>query len=145
MLNRLSASLLFLTLNAFAQEEVINVSVETDTYKYAQEILKGRPAIEVTNYASPNSQRDVVEFILVQKALALGGLELKFSITTGNYDARNIKLLRSGLLLISFDSMWHSHVNQFADELFISAPIIEKGEYMAGIYTSKENHAKITI
>jgi len=145
MLNRLSSSLLFLTFNVFAQEEVINVSVETDTYKYAQEILQGQPAIEVTNYACQNSQRDVVEFILVQKALALGGLQLKFSFTTGNYDARNIKLLRSGLLLISFDSMWHSHVSQFADELYISEPVIEKGEYMAGIYTSKENHAKITV
>lgn len=145
MIHILCLSLALLSLNALAQKETINISVETDIYKYAQEILNGRKPIEVSDYSGQNTQRDVVEFILIQKALTLGGSDLEFTFTTGNYDARNIKLLQTGLLLISFDSMWYSHISQYSDELYISAPVINQGEYMAGIYTSTANHSSITV
>lgn len=133
------------TLPIFAQKPKIQVTVETDIYQYAQEILAGKKPIDIDNFTGKNSQRDVVEFILVQKALALGGVEFEFNYITGNYDARNIKLLRDGLLLIGFDTLWLSQAKQYADELFISAPLIRKGEYVAGIYTSEENKKTLVI
>lgn len=130
---------------ASAEPVVVNISIETDIYDYAQEILAGKSPIEITNFEAEHSQRDVVEFILVQKALALGGANLTFSFITGNYDSRNPKLLKNGLLLINFDTMWLSHAQQFSEDVYISDPIIHKGEYLAGVYTSLEHKNKLNI
>ena len=138
--------LLLLYLNiATAKGVVVDVTIESDIYNYAQEVLAGRHPLEVTNYAGKNSQRDVVDFIIVQQALALGGSELEFSFITGNYDVRNPRLLKDGLLLINFDTLWLSHAKTFANDAYISDPIIRKGEYFAGIYTSIENKDKLVI
>lgn len=142
----ITAALLLLTsLNVGSVPPKIKISVEADIYHYAQEILAGRSPLTIDDFSSENSQRDVVEFILVQKALALGGFDIDFSFTLGNYDARNIKLLQEGLLLINFDTMWHSQVSKLQDDVYISDPVIRKGEYWAGIYTSQENKDKLSV
>lgn len=105
--------------------------------------MNGKSAIEVTDYSGKNSQRDAVEFILIQQALALGGSNLNFNFIKGNYDARNIKLLNEGLLLLSFDSVWLSAAEKYQDNLLISDPIIENGQYYAGIFVSPNNLREI--
>lgn len=114
----------------------VTITVETDIYHYAQQLLGDKSPLDIDDFSGANSQRDVVEFILVQKALTLGGADIVFDFELGNYDARNLKLLASGLLLISFDSMWLSSAQQIPDKVFISDPIIRRGEYFAGIYTA---------
>ena len=128
-----------------AQQLIVKVSVETDIYNYAQEILAGKTPFELENFFGSNAQRDVIEFILIQKALSLGGINFKFDFITGNYDARNPKLLQEGLLLINFDSMWLSHAKKIEKDVYISYPVIRKGEYWAGVYTSKENVDKLKV
>lgn len=145
MLNITSALLLLISLNTISTLPTVKVSIETDIYQYAQEVLAGQSPLAVENFTGEHSQRDVVEFILVQKALALGGLNINFSFIVGNYDARNIKLLQDGLLLINFDSMWHSHVSMLKEDVYISDAVIRKGEYWAGIYTSQENKKNFSI
>ncbi len=117
----------------------IPITVETDVYHHALELIGEQKIVNIENFSGPNSHRDVVEFILVQKALALGGSTLEFTFTLGNYDARNIKLLQSGLLLITFDSLWLSHISKIANDVYVSDAIIRKGEYWAGMYTSIKN------
>lgn len=126
---------------ACATPLIVEITIEKNTYNAAQEVLAGRKPIQVTNFDGGDIQRTVVEFILVQQALALGGSKLEFSFTVGNYDARNTKLLQDGLLLINFDSTWLSQANTIIDDVYISAPVIRKGEYYAGIFTavSKKN------
>ena len=64
-----------ITLNGKAK---ISISVETDVYNHAQEVL-GKESIESIEYFNhPNCIRDVVEFILVQKTMKLGGLNLEY-------------------------------------------------------------------
>ncbi|MFT5002920.1 MAG: hypothetical protein ACI952_001268 [Flavobacteriales bacterium] len=45
----------------------------------------------------------------------------------------------SGLLLISFDSLWLSQIIYFSENIYISDAVIEKGEYWAGLYTAANN------
>ena len=129
------------TFDSYSQE--IEITIETDIYKYAQEILNGKSPLEIDDFSGKNSQRDVVEFILVQKALLLGGAKLDFIFNTGNYDSKNSKLLKEGALLINFDTMWYSHAQTFSQDVYISDPLIRKGEYHAGIYTSENSKLKI--
>jgi hypothetical protein len=122
----------------------IPITVETDTYHFAQKIIADQKILSIEDFSGPNSHRDVVEFILVQQALALGGSKIDFTFTLGNYDARNIRLLQSGLLLISFDSLWLSQIIKFSENIYISDPVIRKGEYWAGLYTSADNSRALT-
>ena len=138
--------IIFLCLKtAYADPLLIDITIEADTYNSALEVLANRKPSQFDNFEEKDIQRTVVEFILVQQALALGGSKLKFTFVTGNYDARNVKLLQEGLLLINFDSMWLSHANTFVDDVYISDPIIRKGEYYAGIFTSINNKDKFII
>lgn len=123
----------FITLSSQAK---IPISIESDIYKYAQQVL-GEESIEsIDNFKHPSCVRDVVEFILVQKAIKLGGLNLEYDFVLGDYDARNIRLIQHGLLLISFDSIWLNEASQYEKDVFISDPVIRKNEFYAGIYVA---------
>jgi len=123
----------FITLSSNAK---IPISIESDIYKYAQQVL-GEESIEsIDNFKHPSCLRDVVEFILVQKAIKLGGLNLEYDFVLGDYDARNIRLIQHGLLLISFDSIWLNEASQYEKDVFISDPVIRKNEFYAGIYVA---------
>lgn len=122
--------------------ESIKITVETDIYFYANQLIGNRSVHDVKDFHGINSQRDVVEFIIIQQALKLGGFKHELEFELGNYDGRNIKLLNSGLLLLSLDSIWLSATEPYKENLHISQPVIPKGRYEAGIFTSKENGAK---
>ncbi|MCF6435677.1 hypothetical protein [Pseudoalteromonas sp. MMG022] len=121
----------------------IPITIEADIFNYAQIILADQSIDTVNDFHHPLCQRDVVEFVLLQKALKLGGMELKFKFELGNYDARNIKLLVDGLLLVSFDTLWYQEAQQHIERLYISDAIIRKGEYFAGLYTSAKSVSDI--
>ncbi len=130
----------FITLSSNAK---IPISIESDIYKYAQQVL-GEESIEsIDNFKHPSCLRDVVEFILVQKAIKLGGLNLEYDFVLGDYDARNIRLIQHGLLLISFDSIWLNEASQYEKDVFISDPVIRKNEFYAGIYVAPSKIATL--
>ncbi|MFY8352320.1 hypothetical protein AAEU29_17395 [Pseudoalteromonas sp. SSM20] len=141
MLSRFCA-LLYVLIVFPLSAKVIDITVETDIYFYAKDIIGKKPILEITDYSGKNAQRDVVEFILIQQALILGGADIEFNFLYGNYDARNLKLLNEGLLLLSFDSLWLSATEKYQDNLYISEPLIKKGDYFAGIFTSESNIEK---
>ncbi|TMO54225.1 hypothetical protein CWC21_16065 [Pseudoalteromonas phenolica] len=128
----------FVALNAKAK---IPISIETDIYNYAQQVLGEETIESIEHFNHPSCLRDVVEFILVQKAIKLGGVNLEYDFVLGDYDARNIRLIQHGLLLISFDSIWLNEASQYDKDVFISDPVIRNGEFYAGIYVS---HNKVS-
>jgi hypothetical protein len=121
------------------------ITIETDTYHDAQQVIARQNIVDIKDFSGDNSRRDVIEFILIQQALALGGSTIDFSFAVGNYDARNVKLVQSGMLLINFDSMWLSYIGELQDDLYISDPIIRKGEYWAGLYTAVDNERALKV
>ena len=137
------ATLLLVLHSGKTFSQIVDISVETDIYYYAKDIIGNRAILDVTDYSGINSQRDVVEFILVQHALLLGGSNISFNFIQGNYDARNLKLLNEGLLLLSFDTLWKSATEKYKQNLFISEPLIENGEYFAGLYVSEKKLKEI--
>jgi len=130
---------------AYCQKGKTPITIETDTYHHAQQLIAEQGILNVKDFTGKDSRRDVIEFILIQQALALGGSKIDFSFTLGNYDARNIKLVQSGMLLVNFDSMWLSYIENLQDEVYISEPIIRKGEYWAGLYTSTDNERALQV
>ncbi|WP_105168011.1 hypothetical protein [Pseudoalteromonas sp. T1lg23B] len=136
-------ALLFILQINVVRAVTIPITIEEDIYNYAQIILADESIETINDFSHPLCQRDIVEFVLLQRALKLGGLELNFKFELGNYDARNVKLLVDGLLLVSFDTLWYQQAQQHIERLYISDAIIRKGEYFAGLYASPKNVTNI--
>lgn len=115
----------------------VTVTIESDILRYAKELLGQDQIKDFSAFDRGYCQRDVVEFILVQKALQLGGSNLRFRFSEGHYDAKNVKLVIDGFLLISFDTVWLSHVQQYKELVYISEPMIRHGEYEAAVYVGQ--------
>lgn len=131
--------------SAVTSRKPITVTVETDIYHYAQSLLGNDDLMTFHAFDRAYCQRDVVEFILVQRALKLGGAALNFRFATGNYDARNVRLVVDGFLLLSFDTVFLSQASPLADAVYISSPMIRSSEYEAGIFVSADNLKKLQV
>lgn len=122
----------------------VKITIEKDIYEYAMELLDGHSIDEINSFNHAHCQRDVVDFILVQRALRLGGLNIDFTFELGNYDTRNLKLIESGLLLVSFDTIWLEDAKLVEDHVFISDAIIRNREYYAGVFAAPNNIAQLS-
>ncbi|MFH6953982.1 hypothetical protein ACHSBP_12915 [Pseudoalteromonas sp. XMcav1-K] len=118
---------------AFAQ--VIDIYIRDDVYKDYQTFVNGRDIATISNFNGNAIRRDVVDMIIAQKALKLGGFNHSFNYIPGKVNFRNTRMLETGKLLISFDTYWLSDAHAKTKYLHISKPIIRQGEYIAGVYT----------
>jgi hypothetical protein len=126
--------------NAYGSSEgSVQVFIKDDLYEDYKTFLAGRSALEITDFSHGYIRRDVVDMILVQQALLLGGFNKKFKYQTGNIDFRNTTLLRQGKLLLSFDSYWLEDAKAEQGHVFISDAVIEYGRYYGGIYYAPDN------
>ncbi|WP_082768828.1 hypothetical protein [Paraglaciecola hydrolytica] len=122
-----------------AATDKIILTVQTDVYEDYLCLLNERDPLDISDFTGACSRRDVVDIILLQQALKRGGLELPVSFRTGHYELRNRQLLEEGFLLVSVDTFWLTEAQKVQEHLYISEPILRKGEYVAGFYTSPHN------
>jgi hypothetical protein len=123
----------------------ITIFIRDDVYADYQSFVKDRDVASIGNYSGNNIRRDVVDMIIAQQALQLGGFPHHFTYLPGKLNFRNTMLLQQGKLLMSFDSYWFVDAQAISDSVYISAPVIRKGEYLAGIYTHPDNKKVLAI
>ena len=123
----------------------IRIYIRDDVYEDYREFVGDRDVLGISDFSGKTIRRDVVDMIIAQQALKLGGFKHNFSYFPGKINFRNTKLLQNGKLLISFDSYWQQDAQALAQDLYISAPVIRNGEYIAGIYTSPGNKKVLAI
>ena len=136
---------LFFVISSCAFSENVDVFVKDDVYVDYLKFVNNRDVLTIDNFDGESIRRDVVDIILAQQALAIGGFEHTFSLYPGRVNFRNTKMMQSGQLLMSFDSYWLNDANKLTDSLYISLPVIRNGEYLAGIYTSHKNTKTLAI
>lgn len=140
--------LLFYTLlffNSIATAQVIDIFIRDDVFEDYTKFVNNRDVLQITDFSGQSIRRDVVDMIIAQQALALGGFEYQFNYIPGKVNFRNTRMLETGKLLISFDSYWLSDAHAQARYLYISKPLIRRGEYIAGIYTQSGRENEISI
>lgn len=133
----------YVTTPLFAASKIdaIAIYLRDDVYQDYIRFLDGRAPEDVTNFSGDFVRRDVVDMIIAQQALQLGGFDKRFDYQVGKINFRNTKLLEQGKLLISFDSYWLEDAKSIASKVYISEPVIRKGEYFAGIFAAPDNEA----
>ena len=138
-------TLIFFSLSAQARKDSVLIYIRDDVYEDYLEFVAGRDIMAIDNFSGKNIRRDVVDMILAQQALKLGGFDYNFNYAPGKVNFRNTKMLENGELLISFDSYWQQDAIPLADNVYVTAAVIRNGEYVAGIYTSPKNSKTLAI
>lgn len=138
-------TLLCITQAVYARKYSVLIYIRDDVYIDYQKFVGDREISSIDNFSGKGIRRDVVDMIIAQQALKLGGFTHRFSYAPGKVNFRNTKLLQNGQLLISFDSYWYKDALTLADKVYISDEVIRNGEYIAGIYTSPKNSKTLAI
>ncbi|WP_239421339.1 hypothetical protein [Saliniradius amylolyticus] len=123
----------------------IPIFIRDDVYADYQKAVGDKPVLSVTNFSQRGMRRDVVDMIIAQQALKLGGFDYHFEYFPGKVNFRNTRMLKTGELLMSFDSYWLEDAQAINQHVYISKPVIRRGEYLAGIYTQPGNEATLAI
>lgn len=122
-----------------AVESKIDIYIRDDVLTDYVAFLDGRSPLSISEFSTKRIRRDVVDMILAQQALKLGGFEPQFEYHSGKINFRNTRMLEQGQLLISFDSYWLQDAQAIEEHVYISAPVIRVGEYYAGVYSHPDN------
>ncbi len=125
--------------------EPVRLLVEKSIHISYTKFLNGRDPLSITDYSGPFSRRGVVELVLLQQALHLGGLKTNFVFDYGPNYGRIIKQVRVGANVMAANSAWYSELVGYPDELFISDAVIKDGEFEAGFYTLSTNLKALSV
>lgn len=136
---------LFFLLSAVAAAEQIDIYIRDDVYEDYLKFVDGRDVLSITEFNSPYLRRDVADMVVLQQALALGGFTNKFNYIPGKVNFRNTKMLETGELLLSFDSYWLTDAKTIVEKIYISDPVIIKGQYLAGLFASPNNQKVFAV
>ncbi|WP_448566230.1 hypothetical protein [Thalassotalea ganghwensis] len=125
--------------------EKVDIYIRDDVFDDYKTFIGDKNVNEVNSFVGKTVRRDVVDMIITQQALHLGGFKHQFNYIVGKMNFRNTRMLEQGKLLLSFDTYWLSDAKAIKDHIYISPAIIRKGEYVAAIYTSPKNQAVLSI
>lgn len=110
--------------------------------KRYNEVLGSLSPLEIENFkpTSDGSHLEIIEMIILQQALHLGGL--KEPIIFEPHDMANlgeIAPIVDGTILMFGRSMWLQTSVDYQGSLYISEPVIKYGEFEAGLYYNIAN------
>lgn len=141
----LIVTLFSITQYSYARKKSVLIYIRDDVYIDYLQFVADRDISLIDNFSGKNIRRDVVDMIIAQQALKLGGFNHRFSYAPGKVNFRNTKMLQNGKLLISFDSYWKQDALPLSEKVYISDEVIRNGEYIAGIYTSPKNKKTLAV
>lgn len=129
-------------------EDTITILTQQDVYNDYLRFIDARDPLTVTHFDGPGSRRDVIEVLLVQQALVLGGMRLpvklvKVDNSSDSY-TRYLKEILSGNATMGGNSAWLVDLANIKDKIYISAPLIRPGEFEAGLYTTPDNKTALS-
>lgn len=126
-----------------ASPEHIKVLIPRDVLADYNRFLNGRNVLEINTFIGEGSRRDVVEVILMQQALSLGGINTPIEFIQHDAYQRILIELHQGRAHITATSNWLTDLKAIQDQILITHPIINNGEFEAGFYTLPNNqHAQ---
>lgn len=122
--------------------QVIVILVPPSVLETIQRVLRpGESPDTFDDYAREGNYRDLTDYLLLRRALTLGGNKLPVVIEPWldvSYD-RVLLRLRAGHAAIFSNGMWREDIPLGDLELKVSAPLFSYGEMEVGIYMSPQN------
>lgn len=141
---RISHYLIFLVIAclfispAFARDQ-LSISAAPDVIADYRRFIKDKDPLQITDFSGPYSRRDVVDLVLLQQALAMGGLAEPVVFVPDTTYRRVLRQISNGLLLSTTTTKWYADLHDSQEQLYISPPVIRDGEFTAGLYSLADN------
>ena len=111
-----------------------------------REFIKDKNLLDRFSYASPLlDSEQVMEGVLVLRALALAGLPAELQISNAPNTARGREMVKNGEVVIQGSTDWSTWADEFKDRVYKSSLIIPNGQFQKGFYTTPEKAASIKI
>lgn len=123
----------------FAEEPPLIILVPNDVLADYEEFIDSRDVLSLTEYDGESSRRDVVEVVLLQQALHLGGVDQRIKFSEVDSYKRILVEMRGGRAVMAATSSWLIDLQEIEGEVYLSNAIIEDGEFEAGLYTLPNN------
>lgn len=115
------------------------ISIYEDIYADYRKFVQGRDVASIDYYGGSGARRDVIEVVLLQQALQLGGFKEPLELRDEQNYLRTLRQIADGELISSGASVWYSDVLNMPELFHISQPVINEGEFVVGFYTSPTN------
>ncbi len=129
--------------NAAQSKEQLIIVLPTDVKADYEDYINGRDPLTITDYSGVGARRDVVEVVLIQQALHLGGIDWPIRFISADSHARIIKQILSGRAVLGGNSIWLDLLTDSKELLYVSDAIIENGQFEAGLYTIESNRVAL--
>jgi len=115
------------------------VAIPSDVQHDYERFVGAREPLAISQYGGPHARRDVVEFLLLQQALALGGQTQPLALLSMPSSARLQLEVRAGHAVCSATSYWREDFPAAEQELLFSQALLGDGEFEVGLYTAPGN------
>jgi hypothetical protein len=117
----------------------------TDRAKF-QHFMSNKQLTEKIVYKSPDlDTAQVIDTILIAKALTLGGMVADFDFVKIPNSARERAMVVSGDVTIPGTSQWDWWADENSAEIYKSDEVVANGSFEKGLYTTKERAESIQI
>lgn len=117
----------------------IVAAVDEDIITDYQLFVGERDPLLINYFGGPGARRDVIEIVLLQQALDLGGFKGKVTLRPENSYLRILKLVTDGQVALSGALMWREDIKPFTTHLFKTKALVKEGEFIVGLYTRADN------
>ena len=114
--------------------------VSDDVLRDYRLFLGDRDALTLDDFGGAHARRDVAEVLLLLKGLAQARFTQPVDMLPRPTDARLKADLRSGLGVCTATSYWRHDFDAEDKALIFSQPLVEDGEFEAGLYAMPNNH-----
>ncbi|MEJ6001459.1 hypothetical protein [Paucibacter soli] len=115
------------------------VAIPSDVQQDYERFVGAREPLQISQYGGPHARRDVVEFVLLQQALVLGGYTQPMGLLSMPSSARLQLEVRTGHAVCSATSYWREDFPAAEQELMFSQAVLAEGEFEVGLYTAPGN------
>lgn len=140
-------SLIVLLALLTSPSQAITVQVPYDVLSDYKAFVQGRNVTLITDYASDYARRDVIDMVLFEQALRLGGFdgELRFlEVPEGSY-IRLGRMLRQGRVVAMGTTVWKTGIDASDDRVLMTHPLVRQGEFEVGLYTTPDKIEQLSL
>ncbi|WP_370979423.1 hypothetical protein [Agaribacterium sp. ZY112] len=118
-------------------------SLTTEAFFYETR-SKSRRCEDISSYSSPKLySRTSIELLLICQAFRAVDTNVAFKFISAPNYSRALELVKNGSAHLMAESTWEEDIDE--QYFYSTEPIIRKGEYFKGIYTTEENLEKMEI
>ncbi|MDO3386757.1 hypothetical protein QWI17_13000 [Gilvimarinus sp. SDUM040013] len=117
----------------------LRVTATPDILDDYEVFMDGRRVEDVNYYGGAGARRDVIELLLLQKALKLGGFEKELTFIPEQNYRRTLYRVAAGELISSGALVWLEDTRPIAEDVRVSSAVVRNGNFKVGLYTSADN------